>query len=130
MVTINPPSGDKSIPVRLISRIRRQGMSWALSQGQKEVKTTTAKPALKKSLSKSASSSPAKAAIPESSRAEAEPSPYLLVHIHGGGFIALSSETHDVSLIRSSLYEKIMVEIYFYYNEITVWVISCECLMH
>ncbi|KAL5110351.1 Hormone-sensitive lipase [Taenia crassiceps] len=63
-VTINPPSGDKGISVRLISKVRRRGMAWVLSQGQEGGKTN--------------------------------PSPYLLVHIHGGGFIALSSETHDM----------------------------------
>ncbi|VDO04385.1 unnamed protein product [Rodentolepis nana] len=91
MVTINPPLGDKGISVRLISKVRRKGMTWALRQG-KEVKSTRSN--LRKSPSKS--SSPTSCGPPESPRSEAEPSPYLLIHIHGGGFIALSSETHDV----------------------------------
>nr|CUU98630.1 hypothetical transcript [Hymenolepis microstoma] len=90
MVTINPPLGDKGISVRLISKVRRQGMTWALNQG-KEVKSSRSNS--RKSPSKS--SSPTSDCPPESPRAEAEPSPYLLIHIHGGGFIALSSETHD-----------------------------------
>ncbi|VUZ56771.1 unnamed protein product [Hymenolepis diminuta] len=90
-VTINPPLGDKGISVRLISKVRRRGMTWALSQGQ-EVKSS--RPTLKKSPSKSSS---AKSGSPsECPHVEVEPSPYLLIHIHGGGFIALSSETHDV----------------------------------
>ncbi|KAM7538479.1 hypothetical protein Aperf_G00000072493 [Anoplocephala perfoliata] len=87
-VTVNPPSGDKGITVRLISKIRRRGMAWALCQGQaKEPKV--GKTLMKKSKSASFSSL-------ETPHIEAEPSPYLLIHIHGGGFIALSSETHDV----------------------------------
>ncbi|KAM3171179.1 hypothetical protein ACTXT7_017145, partial [Hymenolepis weldensis] len=66
-------------------------MTWALSQGQ-EVKSS--RPTLRKSPSKFSS---AKSGSPsECPHVEVEPSPYLLIHIHGGGFIALSSETHDV----------------------------------
>lgn len=91
MVTINAPSGDKGISVRLISKVRRRGMAWVLSQGQEDGKVN--KGSLRKLPLRSSSTSSAISNV----HLETDPSPYLLVHIHGGGFIALSSETHDVS---------------------------------
>ncbi|VDK33078.1 unnamed protein product [Taenia asiatica] len=90
-VTINPPIGDKGISVRLISKVRRRGMAWVLSQGQDGGKPS--KGSLKKLPLKSSSSAFSGVS---NVHLETDPSPYLLVHIHGGGFIALSSETHDV----------------------------------
>ncbi|EUB63085.1 Hormone-sensitive lipase [Echinococcus granulosus] len=90
-VTINPPSGDKGISVRVISKFWRRGMVWPLDQGQEGGKTN--KGSLKKLSLGSLSSAFAAAS---NAHLETDPSPYILVHIHGGGFIALSSETHDV----------------------------------
>ncbi|VDD81100.1 unnamed protein product, partial [Mesocestoides corti] len=84
-VTICPPDGDSGVSARLISKVRRRGMEWVLRQGHESPKTPAA--LRKTSLISKQFDAP---------HLETDPSPYLVVHIHGGGFIAMSSESHDV----------------------------------
>lgn len=109
-VTINPPLGETGISVRLISKVRRRGMAWALRQGQTNSKTATSFEKLSPLKNLSSTKSP-----PFNSHLETDPSPYLLVHIHGGGFIALSSETHDVSPAPSIL--SLFNELVYYFPQ-------------
>lgn len=91
LVTINPPDvGDSPSPVsvRVLSRERRQGMEWVLSQ----------KPALQSSSLRSSASSQDLANETTSNPTWSLPSSTLLLHIHGGGFVALTAQTHDIYL--------------------------------
>ncbi|KAL7064841.1 hypothetical protein AAHC03_05235 [Spirometra sp. Aus1] len=93
LVTINPPQvvdSPSPVSVRVLSRERRQGMEWVLSQ----------KSALQSSSLRSSSSAHefAKETSSTPNPAWSSPSSTLLLHIHGGGFVALTAQTHDTYL--------------------------------
>lgn len=84
--------------VRVLSKKRHEGMDWVLRQKEHYFKSL-----IRKYSGSSAALDIAVEAFKGttcgdgSSCLEEAPASSLLLHIHGGGFVALSAETHDVS---------------------------------